>query len=195
MRFYPAVASLLACGICMLPLGALAQPQVGATELARAKTLLEGSRAEFTAEQFALLSRKLAAAESATVEFTTVARANQAVVTVTESGAASASSRILTTGGRMLMGAAELLPLLIVLWPATAHAPGLEEKEPKVSAARLEAEEAIKELSQAAREIEAERKAASPEHAQGGDTGDDDPCDDVLNKFQLKMAKTDFTWK
>jgi hypothetical protein len=67
MRFYSAAVSLLVWGFGMVPLGALAQPQVGATELARAKTLLESSRAEFTAEQFVLLSRKLAATESAPI--------------------------------------------------------------------------------------------------------------------------------
>lgn len=163
MRLNSAVMSLLAWGLGMVPLGALAQPQVGATELARAKTLLEISRAVLTAEQFALLSGKLAAAESAVVELTSVARASQAVATAAESGAASASARIVTTGGRVLMGAADLLPLLILLlWPATAHAHGLEKEKPEVRAARLKAEEAIKELSLAAREVESERKAASP---------------------------------
>jgi hypothetical protein len=38
-------------------------PWIGATELARARTLLELSRAELTAEQLSLLSRRLAAAE------------------------------------------------------------------------------------------------------------------------------------
>src|SRR5688572_33118157 len=98
MRLNSAVMSLLAWGLGLVPLGALAQPQVGATELARAKTLLEISRAQLTAEQFALLSGRLATAESAIVELTSVARASQVVATAAEGGAASASARIVTTG-------------------------------------------------------------------------------------------------
>ena len=156
------VASLLAIALFLPPRAGLAQTQVGVTELARAKTLLDLSRAGFSAEQFALLSRKLAAAESAYAELTTVARASQAAMAVTEGGAAaSAGAQATATGGRALLGgAADLLPFLLFVWPATAHAPGIKQETPEVRAARSKVEESLKDLAQAARQVEAEREAA-----------------------------------
>jgi hypothetical protein len=129
--------------------------------LARARTLLELSRAELTGEQFALLSRRLAAAEGAYVEFTTAARMGRAAAAATEAGAA-ASANATSTGGRALLGgAAELLPLLLLVWPATAHAPGLRQETPELLAARRKVEANLKELAEAARQVESERAAAA----------------------------------
>jgi len=68
MKINPAVvASSLICAFWLAPLATRAQPQAGAAQLARVKTLLELSRAEFTAEELALLSGRLAEAETASV--------------------------------------------------------------------------------------------------------------------------------
>ena len=59
----------------------------------------------------------------------------------------------------LLGGVAELLPLLL-LWPATAHAPGVQQETPEMRAARSKVEQKLKELADAARQVESERKAA-----------------------------------
>jgi len=191
-----AAAALVTCGLGLAPLGALAQPQVGATELARARMLLETSTAELSAEQFALLSRRLAAVEVAYMELTNVARASQAVATVAEGSTAAASAQATATGGRALLsGAAELLPLLILLWPATAHAPGVKQETPEVRAARSKVEESLQKLAQAARQVESERAAAAREHgASLKDTprryGPNQTCDDsVLDHLQAEKDR------
>lgn len=161
MKINFAAAPLLVFALGLAPRDAVAQTQIGVTELARARTLLEISRAQLTAEQFALLSRKLAAAESAYAELITVARAGQAVAAATEGGATAASAKAIATGGRAVLGGvAELLPLLVLVWPATAHAPGVQQDSPDVQAAKSKVEEHLKELAQAARQVEAEREAA-----------------------------------
>lgn len=157
---FAAAPTLLVCLFCLVPGDGAAQPQVGLAELARARTLLELARAELSAEQFALLSRRLAAAESAYAELTTVARASQTVAAVTEGGAA-ASARATATGGRALLGSAlEILPLLLLVWPATAHAPEVKQETPEVRAARSTVEESLKALAQAARQVDEQRAAA-----------------------------------
>jgi hypothetical protein len=157
---FATISTVLVGALCLVPCSGAAQtPQVGATELAQARTLLNLSRAELSAEQFALLSRRLAAAETAYAELTVVARGSQAAAAVVERGAA-ASAQTTATGGRALLGgAARLLPLLLLFWPATAHAPGTNQEMPEVRAARSKAEESLRELAQAAREVEAQRAA------------------------------------
>lgn len=153
--------SLLACALIWAPSGVLAQPQVGATELARVRALLDTSRADFSAEQFSLLSSRLVAAESAYAELTTVARAGQGAAAITSGGASASAEAVATRGRTLLGGAAELLPLLLLIWPATAHAPGVTQDTPEVRAARRTVEEKLKELNQAARQVETERAAAA----------------------------------
>lgn len=173
-------ARLVACALGVMPLGGLAQPQIGAMDLARARALLELSRAELTVEQFALLSRRLAAAETAYAELTTIARASQAVAAVTESGAA-ASARATATGGRALLGGvADLLPLLLFIWPATAHAPGMKQETAEVRAARSKVEESLKELAVAARQVESERTAAEERTAGTVRKKPNDPAPDTV---------------
>lgn len=191
-----AVASLLTCVLGLVPLGALAQPHVGPAELAQAKTLLELSRAELTAEQFALLSRKLAAAEGAYAELTTVARVSRAAVAVVEGGGA-ASARTIATGGRVLLsGTARLLAFLAIVLPSTAHAPGAKQDTPEVQGARRSLEEKLRELAEAARQVESERAAAvAPEHGaslKGAPRrhGPDQTCDDsVLDHLQAEKDR------
>jgi hypothetical protein len=152
----------LALAMCLASADARAQPEVVATELTRAKVLLDLSRAELTAEQFALLSRRLAAARTAYVELATVARATQAAAAVAEGGTAAASAKATATGGRASLGsAAQLLPLLLMVWPSTAHAPGVKQETPEVQAARAKLDEKLKELAEAARQVESERQAAA----------------------------------
>lgn len=192
-----AAAALLTCSLSLAPLGALAQPQVGATELARARTLLETSSAKLSAEQFALLSRRLAAAESAYVELTTVVRASQAVAGAAEGSAAAASAQATATGGRMLLiEAAELLPLLILFWPATAHAPGVKQETPEVHAAKSKVEKSLEELARAARQVESERAAAGARESGASlkdaprRYGPSQTCDDsVLNHLQAEKDR------
>jgi hypothetical protein len=87
-------------------------------------------------------------------------------VTVAEGGAV-ASAEATTTGGRALLGGvAELLPFLLMVWPATAHAPGVKRETPEMHAARSKVEESLKELSEAARQVESER-ASAEERAAG----------------------------
>jgi len=158
---FTAALWLLICALCCLgDRVEAAAPQVGVTELARARTLLELSRAELSSEQFALLSRRLAAAESAYAELAAATRASQTAATIAEGGAV-ASARTAATGGRALLGgAAELLPLLLLLWPATAHAPGVKQGTPEVRAATSRMEESLKALADAARQVEGQRAAA-----------------------------------
>src|ERR1043165_329321 len=112
-----AAVSALAVGVVLVSAEAAAQPQIGPAELAGAKTVLDAYRAQLTAEQFALLSRKLAAAESAYAELTTVARAGRVAVAASEGSAAATGARA------FLGGVAELLPFLMLVWPSTAPAP------------------------------------------------------------------------
>ncbi len=154
------LVSLLAVAFCMAPRDGMAQTPIGAAELTRARSLLELSRAEFSAEQFALLSRRLAAAESAYAELTTVARASQAAAAITEGSAAAGAEATATAGRSLLGGAAEILPFLLLVWPATAHAPGVKQEAPEVRAVRSKVEESFKALAEAARQVESERTAA-----------------------------------
>lgn len=160
MRILSVAAPLLALVLCLAPHDALAQPQVGPAEFARAKALLERSRTELTAEQFALLSGRLAEAESAYAALTTVTRASGQAATAMAGGGSSVGVKATTTGSRVFLGGvAELLPLLL-LWPATAHAPGVRQESLDVRTARSKVEQRLKELAEAARRVESERKAA-----------------------------------
>src|SRR4051812_44858928 len=150
---------LLFAVLALVPWAVVAQPQLGPAELARAKTLLDLSRAELSAEQYALLSGKVAEAETAYVDLTAAAEGAEAAAAVTEGAAAAAS-----TGSRVVLGgAAEVLGLLLMALPSTAHAPTYKEKvePPKVHAARVKLEEKLKELTQAAQKVDAERRAAA----------------------------------
>ena len=162
--------SFLALVWCVVPDAGLAQPQPGMSELARAKSMLDLYRAQLSAEQYALLSSRLAQTEQAYVELTALTEAGgEAAVVAAESGAVAEAA---TTGGRALLGGvAEMLPVLLFVWPSTAHAPGMKEK-PEVRAARLKLEQRVKDLTQAVRQVEAERGAASaPNSAESVDTG------------------------
>ena len=161
MRIHPVtIASLLALALGLAPPDALAQPQVGPADFARARALLDLSRAELTAAQFTLLSGRFAEAERAYAAFTTIARASGQAAAVLAEGGSAVSAEATATGGRVLLGGvAEILPLLL-LWPATAHAPGVQREAPDVRAARIKVEQKLKELADAARQVESERKAA-----------------------------------
>src|SRR5512146_2448173 len=128
--------SLLALVWCVVPDAGLAQPHLGMSELARAKSMLDLYRAQLSAEQYAQLSSRLAQTEQAYVELTTLTQAGgEAAVVATESGAVA---RAVSTGGRALIGGvAEVLPLLLFVWPSTAYAPTLKDEKPEVRAARL----------------------------------------------------------
>jgi hypothetical protein len=142
----PVVLGLLVIALCTVPQAGLAQ-QVDGGQLTRVRALLKSSRSELTQQQFLLLSTKLTQTELAYAELTALAEAG--------AGAATAAE----VAGAVLGGAAELLPLLIAIWPATAHAPGIKEEKPKVRAARAKLDEKLKELAQAATQVDAERKA------------------------------------
>src|SRR4051812_12703194 len=165
MRVSASTLLLLALASCLVPSTGLAQSQLGMTELARVKSLLELYRAELSGEQFSLLSSKLAQTEQAYVELTTMTEASgEAAAVAAESGAAA---EVATTGGRALLsGVAELLPLLVFAWPSTAHAPGVKEEKPEVRAARAKVAERLQALAQAVRQVESERKATSPRASQ-----------------------------
>jgi len=133
-----------------------AQPQLGPTELARAKSLLDLYKAELSAEQYGLLSSKLAQTQQAYVELT---------VATGETAAAAAETatvvEAVAAGGRAVLGGiADVLPLLIFVYPSTAHAPGMKEEKPQVRAAKAKLEQNVKELAEATRKVEAEREAA-----------------------------------
>src|SRR5512141_1814886 len=147
--------SFLALAWCVVPGAGLAQPQLGTSELARAKSMLDLHRAQLSAEQYVLLSSRLAQTEQAYVELTTLTAAGgEAAVVATESGAAVQAVR---TGGRALLGSvAEVLPLLLFVWPSTAYAP---EEKPEVRAARLKLKQRLEDLTQAVRQVEEERGA------------------------------------
>jgi len=160
--------SFLALVFCVVPDAGLAQPHLGMSELARAKSMLDLYRAQLSAEQYALLSSRLAQTELAYVELTTLTGAGgKAAVVATESGAVV---RAVSTGGRALLGGvAEVLPLLLFVWPSTAYAP---EEKPEVRAARLKLKQSVEDLAQAVRQVEEERAAASvPKSIDSVDTG------------------------
>lgn len=113
--------------------------------MSRARSLLDLHKGELSAEQYALLSTRLAETQQAYAEL--VAVSGEAVV------AAEAAT---TGGGAILGGMAEVLPLLLFVWPSTAHAPGMKDERPQVRAARGKVEKSVKELAQAEREVEAE---------------------------------------
>jgi len=126
--------SFLAVVFCVVPDAGLAQPALDMSELARAKSMLELYRAQLSAEQYVLLSSRLAQTEQAYVELTMLTKAGgAAAAVVAESGALAETAA--TTGVRTLLGGvAEVLPLLLFVWPSTAYAP---EEKPEARAARF----------------------------------------------------------
>src|SRR4051812_10099132 len=155
-------AWLLPAALCLVPLDVVAQPEVAGPELARARVLLDLSRAELAADELALLSGRLAEAEAASVELTAAVQASQAVAATAEGGAAAASAEATVTGGRALIGGvAELLPLLLMVWPATAHAPGTKQEPPRVQDARAKLYEKLRALAEAARTGEGKARCHS----------------------------------
>jgi len=160
-----AIVLMLLVSLAVLAPGtARAQTQVGPAELARAKSLWELSRAELSAEQWLSLGRKLADAESAYAELTTVAEASSETALVEAEYGALTGTEAAISSSRVVAGlssAAELLPLLVLFWPATAHAPGMKHEPPAVQAARLKFEASLKDLSGAARQVQSQR-AATP---------------------------------
>lgn len=140
---------LLAIALSFAPVVTFAQPQLGPSELARAKAVLDLYKAELSAEQYALLSTRLAQTQQAYVELTTL---TETAAVATEG---TAAAEVVATGGRAaLSGVAEALPLLMFFLPATAHAPGLKEEKPQVRAARGKLEASVKELNEAVRKVE-----------------------------------------
>jgi hypothetical protein len=171
MARWTSALSFLALVWCVVPDAGLAQPHLGMSELARAKSMLDLYRTQLSAEQYALLSSRLAQTEQAYVELTTLTEAGgEAAAVAAESGVAAEAA---TTGVRTLLGsAAEVLPLLLFVWPSTAQAPTLKEEKPEVRAARLKLEQRVEELTQAVRQVEEERGAASaPKSTDSVDTG------------------------
>jgi hypothetical protein len=147
---------LFAIALCLAPHPSSAQPQLGPTELGRAKTLVDLYKAQLSAEQYSLLSTRLAQTEQAYLELTA---ATGEATAAAETGAAA---EVAATGGRaILSGISEVLPLLLFVMPSTAHAPGMKEEKAEVRAARAKVEESLKELARAARQVEAERNAAA----------------------------------
>lgn len=142
-------ATYAAIALFLAPCASLAQQQLGPAELARAKSLLDAYKAELTGEEYALLSGKLTETQQAYAEL--VAVSGEAIA---ETGAGAGAA---AAGGRALLGGvAEVLPLLIFVWPATAHAPGMKDERPQVRAARGKLEKSVKELAEAGRKVEAE---------------------------------------
>lgn len=144
--------SLLAVLACALPSVGFGQTPLGVNELAKAKSMLDLYRAQLSAEQYALLSSKLAQTEQAYVELTAL----------TEVGAQTAAAEAAAaTGGRALLGSvSEVLPLLLFVWPATAHAPGMKEEKPAVRAAKEKLAKSLEELNAATRRVIDEQAAA-----------------------------------
>jgi len=126
--------------------------------------LLERSRTELSAQQYALLSGRLAETEAAYAEL--VAAAQAAGEVVAESGAVST---VVATG------LAELLPALMIVWPSTAHAPGNKPEKPAVRAARSKLEKSTRALTEAAQQVEAEHKVATSGAGRG--FTDDTECE------------------
>ncbi|HYV49404.1 MAG TPA: hypothetical protein VFA20_31310 [Myxococcaceae bacterium] len=142
--------------LMIAPCVAVAQPQLGPTELSRAKSLLDLYKAELSAEQYASLSSKLAQTEQAYVELTAVTGETAAAAAET-----AAATEVVATGGRaVLSGIADVLPLLLFVYPATAHAPGMKEEKPQVRAAKAKLEQSVKELAEATKKVDGELQAA-----------------------------------
>lgn len=123
---------------------AAAQARIGKAELAHARELLDRSRKDLSPEQWALLSARLAEAEVAFAELTTAGGGTAAVV---------------AEGSATALAALEVLPLLVFFWPATAHAPGMKESAAR-RAARTRFENSLRDLAQAAHQIEGQRTPA-----------------------------------
>jgi hypothetical protein len=158
-------ASVVALFIALAPSAAVAQQRLGAAELTRVKSLLEVHRAELSAEQYALLSTRLAQTQQAYAELVVLTEAGGEAAAVGAAAEATAA-----TGRAVLGGIAEVLPLLVFFWPATAHAPGMKEERPAVRAARTKLESSVKELAHAAQQVEAEKKTASPKPEKAPDS-------------------------
>src|SRR5205823_4279304 len=128
--------------------------------LSRAKALLDLYKAELSAEQYTVLSTRLAQTQQAYVEITTLTEASaEAAAVAAES---SAAAEVIATGGRaVLSGVAEVLPYLLFVLPSTARAPGMKEEKPQVRSARAKLDASLKDLAQAVRRVEAERQAAT----------------------------------
>jgi hypothetical protein len=138
-------APYAALALFLAPCVSLAQQRLGPAELARAKSLLDLHEAELTAEEYALLSGRLAQTQQAYAE-----------LTVATGEAVATAEAAVTGGGAILGGVAEVLPLLLFVWPSTAHAPGVQDERPQVKAARGKLEKSVKELAQAEQQVEAE---------------------------------------
>ncbi|HYV44405.1 MAG TPA: EndoU domain-containing protein [Myxococcaceae bacterium] len=135
---------------------AVAQPQIGPSELARAKAMLDLHKAQLSAEQYALLSSQLAQTQQAYVELTAL---TEATAVATES---AAGAEVAAAGGRTVLGGiVEVLPLLLFVYPATAEAPGMKQEKPQVQAAQAKLEVSVKELNEAVRKVEKERQDAN----------------------------------
>jgi len=160
-------ASYAAIALFLAPCAGLAQQPLGPAELARARSLLDLYKGELSAEQYALLSARLAETQQAYAEL--VAASGEAMT------AAEAAS---TGGGAILGGVAEVLPLLLFVWPSTAHAPGMKEERPKVQAARGKLDKSVKELAQAERQVETEvaKRPKPPAKATGSGRGQGVQC-------------------
>jgi hypothetical protein len=160
-------ATYAALALLLAPWEGWAQQQLGSAELARAKFLLDLHKAELSAEQYALLSTRLAQTQQAYAELLAASGETMAAGAAAEAAAA--------TGGRAILGSvAEVLPLLLFFWPATAHAPGMKDEKPQVRAARGKLEKRLKELAEAKQQVEAE--VAKRPKATGSGGGKDVQC-------------------
>jgi len=150
---------LLAFVACALPDTGFAQSPLGVNELAKAKSMLDLYRAQLSAEQYELLSARLAQTEQAYVELTTLTGAGaEAAATASEVSAVTAAR----AGGQALLGSvAEALPVLIFFWPSTAHAPGMKEEKQEVHAAKAKLAKSVEELNAATRRVIDEQAAAA----------------------------------
>jgi hypothetical protein len=151
---------LIPLALLLVPWAAVAQPQIGPSELARAKAVLDLYKAELSAQQYALLGSKLAQTQQAYGELSTLTEASAGAATAAAEGAGAAEAAM--TGGRAALGGViEALPLLLLVLPATAEAPGMKEEKPQVRAARAKLDASAKELAQAVRQVEKELQAQS----------------------------------
>lgn len=141
--------------------------ELGLAEPAQARSLMTRSRSELTPQQWALLSTRLAETEAAYTAFAQVtAVSEQAAAALTGTGVTAAGA-----DGALayLSTIAEVLPVLLAVWPSTAHAPGQPRPKPSPNDARVRLETSLKALAQAAHQIERERAATSPSRDAGLD--------------------------
>src|SRR3954468_14212830 len=88
----------LALALCLTPRASLAQPQLGSSELTQAKNLIDLYKAELSAEQYSLLSTRLAQTQQAYLELT--AASGEVTAVAAETGVAA---EVAASGGRAIL--------------------------------------------------------------------------------------------